>query len=382
MKYHMKDKVIMTNPILLDTTLRDGEQTPGLYFTNPEKIEIVQSLDHLNIPIIEVGVPSMGIEEQKLIRQLVAMNFKAELITWNRLNINDLFAALKTGTTHAHFSVPLSTEMLSLKLKKDITWVQRQMESVISLAKKEGMTVSFGAEDASRTDIKTLLVIFDHAINLGVSRIRYADTLGTLVPDKTYKILKTLCSTFKIPIDFHAHNDFGLATANSICAWKAGANTISCSLLGLGERAGNTALEELIGIFYFLENKFQSFNLKDLKIICKKVSAYSQKCILPTKPIFGNGIFTHESGIHVDGLIKSPKTYELFSPELLEEKRNFVIGKHSGTSSLKYAANHRGYQLSTEQSAKFMSILRQKMSYRKGINAAQEFTEYLKKINP
>lgn len=367
----------MADPFLLDTTLRDGEQSPGVYFTQEEKIHFAEALDGLGVSIIEAGIPQMGKEEKGVLQQLVQKGLKADILAWNRLSIDDVMASLECGVHHVHVSVPTSPVLLSKKLRKDSSWIKHQMDEVIGFAIREGLIVSLGAEDASRTDPEFLSTIFKHAEDLGVVRVRYADTLGILTPEKTDLIIRGLTNGLKIPLDFHAHNDFGLATANSLAAWKAGAQMISCSVLGLGERVGNASLEEFVGAVHFLEGGFPDFDFLRLRALCTSLSEITRRPIPEHAPLFGNQIFRHESGIHVDGLIKDSETYELFAPEKVGGKRELVIGKHSGRAAIKYIGKQRGILLSNSQSQEFLNQMRTQMADTKNINAETLFSQYL-----
>jgi homocitrate synthase NifV len=370
----------LQQPLLLDTTLRDGEQSPGIYFTHEEKKLIAKKLDELGVDIIEAGIPCMGKEEKSILRQLTNLNLRAEIMSWNRCTIEDIVASIESGVRSVHVSLCTSPQMLTYKIHKTPSWVFKQMEKVIGFGVKEGLTISFGAEDSSRTDLNFLTSVFLHAQNLGVKRIRFADTLGILTPEKTACLIGVLSKKLDIPIDFHGHNDFGLANANALCAWKAGAKVISCSLLGLGERAGNTPLEEFVGSAYFIEGFFRDFDLIGLRRLCRIVSRNTKRPIDSHKPIFGKNVYMHESGIHVDGLIKAPATYEFFPPEMVGGKRRIVVGKHSGRSAIKYIASLRHKRITDRQAVKFISQLHAQMARKKGINAENSFKTFIKQV--
>lgn len=371
----------MDEPIFLDTTLRDGEQTPGIYFTHEEKLALAHELDSLGVGIIEAGIPSMGDQEQSVIRDIIRAGLHAQILTWNRLSMDDLKASLAAGAEYVHVAVPTSSHMLKFKLQKPMDWVLKRMRQVIESAIKAGAQVSFGAEDASRTDDAVLLSIFRYAQELGAVRVRYADTLGIMTPEKTSSTIHFLRRYLHVPIDFHAHNDFGMATANTLCAWKSGAQVLSCSLLGLGERSGNTAMEEIVGAMRLLENCGHFIDLKHVKAICQKLAEKIRRPIPVNKPLLGDAIFTHESGIHVDGLIKAPQTYEFYPPEIVDGQRTFVVGKHSGRSAIIYMAKNRGYQLTDIQAETFLNYLRGKMAISRNVNADTEFACYLERLN-
>jgi homocitrate synthase NifV len=367
----------LQQPSLLDTTLRDGEQSPGLYFTNNEKVIIARALDELGVGIIEAGIPGMGKEEKNVFRKLVGLNLKAEILAWNRLAMDDVRSSLEAGVRSIHVSVPTSPQQLSRKIGREPSWIFRRMEEVVGFAVSEGLSVSLGAEDASRTETNFLKSIFLHAVQLGVTRVRYADTLGILTPEKTSRTIRALTHSLGIPLDFHAHNDFGLATANALSAWKAGASVISCSLLGLGERAGNTALEEFVGNAHFLEGRFPDFDFPRLRKLCETVSIFCGRPIASQKPLFGSEVFNHESGIHVDGLIKDRLNYELFPPERVGGKSSIIVGKHSGRSALKYLASLQHHTLTDPEAQGFLNALRTRMASQKGVNADGLFEAFL-----
>ncbi|KAA6309423.1 2-isopropylmalate synthase, partial [termite gut metagenome] len=288
----------MMKPIFLDTTLRDGEQTSGIYFTHEEKVYIAKTLDALGVDIIEAGMPSMGKDEQRILQHLTQLPLQAEILSWNRLLCEDVMASLEAGVIHIHVSVPSSDLMLVQKMNKTKDWIIPQMEKVFTFALNHDATLSFGAEDASRTALSFLKVVFKTAQDLGAQRVRFADTLGIMTPSSVARTIGYLKEDLTIPIDFHGHNDFGLATANALSAWENGAQVISCSILGLGERAGNTSLEEIAGILQYIRKDIQGFNFVALKKLCNTLASWINSPIPERKPIIGEKIFNHESGIH------------------------------------------------------------------------------------
>lgn len=236
----------MNDVIIVDTTLRDGEQAAGIAFTPFEKMAIARMLDQAGIPFIEVGIPAMGRDEQDQIRDILELGLKASLFTWNRLVINDIRASLECGARFLHISVPVSDIQINLKLQKNRQWVLEKTREVIYFAKEKGCQVSIGAEDASRADFSYLLQIAEAAKAEGVHRLRFADTLGILDPFSACERIKRLINLTGLDIEIHAHNDFGMATANTLAAVKGGARFISTTVNGIGERAGNASLAEVV----------------------------------------------------------------------------------------------------------------------------------------
>ncbi|MGM0509364.1 MAG: homocitrate synthase [Fusobacteriota bacterium] len=343
---------------IIDTTLRDGEQAPGVYFLKEEKYIISQRLDILGVDIIEIGIPAMGKKEIETINMVKSLDLNAKLLLWNRMLKKDVDMSLKTGVKNIHISIPTSDIQINKKLDKDREWVLKQLEKVVGYAVKNGCKVSVGAEDSSRTDMDFLIEFYKLAKKRGATRVRYADTVGILTPDKTYTDLNKIFKSIKMDIDFHGHNDFGMATANAISAVKAGCSHVSCSINGLGERAGNTALEEVAVSLKYLENQKTNINFKELYNISKIVECASGRTLSKSKPIIGDEVFSHESGIHVDALLKDRKNYEAFSPKDLGRKHKFVLGKSSGKSSIISKFQEIGLNLDSKKAKEIMDILK------------------------
>ncbi|TCT15301.1 homocitrate synthase NifV [Natranaerovirga pectinivora] len=330
---------------IVDTTLRDGEQAAGVNFNLFQKKHLARCLDGLGVDIIEVGIPAMGKEEIQDIYEINNLNLNTQLLTWNRMKISDIDCSIETGCKNVHITVPASDVHIKKKLNKTHIEVVNEMKKVIAYAKSKDLRVSIGAEDASRADFDFLIYLYTEAKREGATRIRYADTLGALDPFNTYEIIKQIKLNVDLPLDFHGHNDLGLATANGLGAIRGGAEIISCSINGLGERAGNTPLEEIAVILKLKDLYDTSVDISQLTKISKIVENYSGRKLEKQKPIVGEEVFSHESGIHVDGLLKDSNTYELFAPELLGRQRKIVIGKHSGKKAIEHWIKENGYKV-------------------------------------
>jgi len=357
------------SPVYLDTTLRDGEQRPGVSFTRQDKIDLARALDAWGVGTIEAGIPAMGRAERATLEALHGLGLGAEILVWNRLTDADLDLCLAAGYPSLHFSVPTSDIMLSGKLGRDRAWVLQQIDRVVGRAVAAGRAVSLGAEDASRTDPVFLATVFQRAAQAGARRVRYADTLGLLTPDRTTREIGLAVWALPIPLDFHGHNDFGLATANTVAAYDAGAKVLSCSLLGLGERAGNAALEEVAGVLSFLRNGgVPGQGFEALAALCRLAADRSGLPVPPHKALVGEAVFSHESGIHVDGLLKDSRTYEAWPPETFGGRRRLRFGKHSGPAALKHLASLAGVDLNDAEASGFLEDLRDQMGLRPGID--------------
>ncbi len=315
---------------VVDTTLRDGEQSPGVAFSVAEKKHIARSLDELGVDVIEAGIPAMGRDEQRAVHEILGMGLRAEILTWNRMKREDIDKSLEIGAKNIHITVPASDIHIHKKLRSDRLSVLNTMEELVTYAVGKGCRVSVGAEDASRADLHFLLDLYQRAEKAGVCRVRYADTVSVLDPFTAYEQMALLTTFVQVPIDFHGHNDFGLGTANALGAFKGGASYISCSINGLGERAGNTPLEEIALTLSYMEKCEVGIKLEMLPHLSRLVAKYSGRWVHDSKPVVGSAVFSHEAGIHVDGLIKDPMTYEYLLPASVGRERQFVFGKHSG----------------------------------------------------
>lgn len=231
---------------IVDTTLRDGEQQAGLVFSTKEKVSIAQGLDAAGVKFIEAGTPAMGKNEQDTMSRLFKLKLNATLISWNRANENDILASIACGFSWIHISLPVSDLNIKYKLGKSREWVLAQLRDSIEFAKSNGCNVTVGAEDSSRADPDFFLQFAKTAADSGAVRIRFADTVGCLDPFSAYKSIKYLTQRCPIPIEFHGHNDFGLAVANTIAAFKAGVTFASCTVSGAGERAGNASMQDIL----------------------------------------------------------------------------------------------------------------------------------------
>ncbi len=346
------------NFTLVDTTLRDGEQTAGVVFANQEKLNIARMLDEVGVEQIEAGIPVMGGDEKNVIKQMVKSNLRASIMGWNRAVISDIQASVDCGVDAVAISISTSDIHIHDKLKSTREQVLAQMVSAVEYAKKEGLYISVNAEDASRTDDDFLFTFIREAINAGANRIRYCDTIGILNPIQTYNNIKHIKDTFGIDVEMHTHNDLGMASANAIAGVMAGATHVGVTVNGLGERAGNASLEEIIMASKCSLNLDNDYNLLSLKPLCEYVSVASGRKLSPWKAVVGDNIFSHESGIHADGAIKNPKTYELYSPDDIGLSRKLVVGKHSGTAGIKNKLSQLGIIMEDELGSDILQQVR------------------------
>lgn len=343
---------------VVDTTLRDGEQTAGVVFTNDEKIRIAQYLDQIGVDQIEAGIPVMGGFEKDCIKEIVNLGLKASIMAWNRAVIADIQESVSCGVDAVAISISTSDIHIVHKLQTTREDVLKRMSDAVKYAKDRGLYVSVNAEDASRTDIEFLTEFALIAKHAGANRLRFCDTVGILDPLTTFRYIRTLVDAVGIDVEMHTHNDFGMATANALSGVYAGANHVGVTVNALGERAGNACLQEVIMGMKYLMKMDLPYNTAIFKEVAEYVAVASGRALPVSKPIVGNNIFAHESGIHGDGVLKNPLTYEVFSPEEVGLERQIVLGKHSGSAAVKAKFHEYGIEISHQEAQELLAMVR------------------------
>lgn len=361
--------------LINDTTLRDGEQAPYVAFNTKEKLQIAQKLYACGVHELEVGIPAMGKKEQDDIKEILNLNLPLQIMTWNRALKSDLDASLECGVKAVDLSIPVSDILIDVKYKGNKNKLLSQLEEVIVDAKKEGLFVCIGGEDSSRANIDFLKELMILGKSLGADRFRYCDTIGILSPHKTYENIKALSSLNLLDIEMHTHNDFGMATANTIAGYEAGAKSCNTTVIGLGERAGNASFEQVLMSLSRIFSQKINFDEKSLNSLIEVVAKAANRRIDSSFPIVGKNIFSHESGVHVNAMLKSKMAYEAFSPSCVGLKRNFPIGKHSGTSTLDYHLSKIGIATNKDILKTILPKVRQMVTKRKKVLNVEELKE-------
>ncbi|MEM3595917.1 MAG: homocitrate synthase, partial [Candidatus Bathyarchaeia archaeon] len=345
--------------LILDTTLREGEQTPNVNFTIEEKLQIARKLDEIGVNMIEAGDPNVSRDVKEAIRRIAREGLRAEILAHCRALIPDVENAASCDVDRVAIFLGTSKTHLQHKLRRDEENAVELVTKAIEHAREQGLSVRFTAEDASRTDYKFLTRICKAAEDAGADRISIPDTVGIMTPDKVRELFQNLSKELRVELDTHCHNDLGMATANTLAALEGGATAAHVTINGLGERSGIAPLSEIavaLKVIYDVD----TVNLEELPAISLMVERFSGVVPAPNTPIIGENAFTHKAGIHVAGVLADPSTYEGFPPELIGRQREIVIDKYTGFHAVKSRLERLGVCLNDDQMAKIVQEIKER----------------------
>ncbi|MBW9222338.1 2-isopropylmalate synthase [Methanothermococcus sp. SCGC AD-155-C09] len=330
---------------IFDTTLRDGEQTPGVSLTPEEKVEIAINLNNLGVDVIEAGFPISSQGEREAIKRITSLSMDAEICALARAVKKDIEVAIDCDVDSIHTFIATSPLHRKYKLKMDKEEIIKKAVEAVEYIKDHGITVEFSGEDATRTEPQYLIEVYRAVEEAGADRINVPDTVGVMIPKAMEYLIKKIREEISLPISVHCHNDFGLAVANSLGAIEGGAQQIHCTINGLGERAGNAALEEVVlslKMIYGINTNIKSEKLTEISNLVSKLTGIKTQV---NKAIVGENAFAHESGIHAHGVLAHALTYEPIPPEIVGQRRKIILGKHTGSHAIESKLKELGFKV-------------------------------------
>ena len=347
---------------IFDTTLRDGEQTPGISLSPTQKLAIAERLDRLGVDAIEAGFPVISAGEARGVRMIVEAGLSCEVCGLARANQKDIDAVADAGATYVHAFIATSDIHLEHKLKMSREEAAERAVSAVEYAKSRGLAVEFSAEDATRTDRAYLGEVFSKVAAAGADRIDIPDTVGYSTPSYMASIVGDAVRASGLPVSVHCHNDFGLAVANALAGIQAGASCAHVTINGIGERAGNASLEELVMALRCLQHdtEYETGIVSELLYETSRfVSRTAGVSVQPNKAIVGDNAFGHESGIHTHGILNNPLTYEPIGPEMVGRKRWLKVGKHAGLHGTNAILREYGVNPDADQSRRILERVKE-----------------------
>ena len=371
----MRDEVILE-----DTTLRDGEQAAGLVFDSATKLKIFNLLQLAGVKWVEVGIPAMGGHELRSIEMIQERAGSTNVVAWNRGVKEDVKQSLDLGFKAIHIGLPTSEKHLKHSINKDKAWLLKTSRDLVQYAKDRNAFVSISAEDIGRSEMSFVIDYGGVVCDAGADRLRLSDTIGILTPEKYHKIVKVINAAVSIDLQCHAHNDFGLAVANTLAGLQAGARYFHATVNAIGERAGMPDMAQCVLALKCLYGKEIGIRLNQLPKISELVEEATRQPLPPWQPVVGTNIFAHESGIHGKATISDSTTFEPFPPDLVGGTRRLVIGKHSGRAILEYHLREAEIEPDTSRLSECLTKVREAAHLKKRSLNSSDLIEIYQQI--
>lgn len=360
--------------VIYDSTLRDGEQTPGISFNLEQKVAIARKLDEMHVPQIEAGFPAVSDAERASVRAICDEKLDADILVLSRITKGDIDASIDAGVDIVLLFIGTSDLHIKYKFKKDRQFVLDKIVEGVEYAKSRGVGVSMSAEDTTRTDVDFLMQVYRTAEDAGADRVGVTDTLGCASPEAISFLVAKAKQTVKTPVSLHLHNDYGLALANAFAGVKAGADAVTTTVNGMGERCGNVPLEQFVAAMKYIYGVDLGIDCTKLKEISDMVSDFSGLIKPVNQPLVGKNAFSHESGIHVAAVLNCPLTYESIPPEAVGNQRHILMGKHTGLNYVRKRVEDMGFAATDEQLGEILELIK-RLGERNGRVKDHEFSE-------
>lgn len=344
---------------VFDTTLRDGEQTPGVSLRKEEKVEVARALAELGVAVIEAGYPAVSRGEHEAVREISRLGLGPKVCALARCDRRDIDRAVDAGVDWVHVFIATSEIHMRHKLRMTPEQVYEAAVESVEYAKSRGVEVHFSCEDATRSERSFLLRVYKGAAEAGADSLDVPDTVGVAIPLVMRELARQVREATGLPVAVHCHDDMGLATANTIAGVEGGAEIVHVTVNGIGERAGNASLEEVVVALKVLYGVDSGIDLSKLAAVSRLVSSLTGMVVQRNKAVVGDHAFSHESGIHVHGVINNPLTYEPIAPELVGKRRRIVVGKHSGTHAVVEVLRQHGFELDLEEGKRVLERVKE-----------------------
>ena len=374
-----KPRALPDDIMVYDTTLRDGEQMPGISFNKDQKVTIAKKLDEIGVQQIEAGFPIVSEEERKIVKDIANEGLNADILALTRLRKEEIDLAAECDVDMALVFIASSDIHIKYKLKFDCEELITCVADVLDHAKSYDMKLNFSTEDSTRTKLERLYEFYDVAIQTGVDRIGITDTVGCIMPEGLQYLVKNIVTRYKVPVAIHLHNDFGLSLPNALAGVASGANAVAVTVGGIGERAGNVPLEQFVIALKVLYDYDMKIDTTGLKELAEMVYNFAGLKIMPHQPLIGENVFAHESGMHIAAILNQPVTYECIPPELVGQTRRLLMGKHSGGTFIKKRLEERNIKATPKEIAIILQEIKILGEF-KGKVAEEEFWEIVEMV--